>query len=162
MIDCPYCKQTANPDNNCACGYPIAGSKEDKCKFLQTKRIVIKATTDQTDTHIRRSRYVLFGVAGLCLASGLMNVNADSRELTIRILLVIIFTVLGIFVRKSPLVVSIIGTCAIVLTGFFGLAGIICLIMMLILLYISISDMKANEKIDKIDSLINKIENDQM
>ncbi|MFD1096002.1 hypothetical protein [Salegentibacter chungangensis] len=109
---CPACKATQiETRDTCGnCEYPFKGTEEERSlhigKFISRKSII-----DTSETAIKRSRNILFVLAGLNMLFILINVS-DPQFMVIDIILNFIlglaFLIFGFLIPKSPVVFTII------------------------------------------------------
>lgn len=165
MAECIYCgKALANSHTTCLiCSFPVQGTDEEKYKFLYLKSIPLQAEMSNVEDGLKKSRtsfYVAAGVAflsAILAAAGAVQVSKPGLTLAIVMLtaaLGIIFIVLGIFLKKSPLIISIIGFALALL---FLHGGILGIVIILLLAYGTWCAVKYNSAKRKFDTLSHKM-----
>ncbi|MCD8173888.1 MAG: hypothetical protein LUD76_10640 [Alistipes sp.] len=155
-MKCPFCNLPEKSGAaKCACGFPSAGTPEEKKAFLSTKMIVLRNEVDQSERHLQSARYMIWGVAGLALINAviLFAGPAESIYAVIPLVIGLIFVGLGVLFYKNPVVIC---TVAVVL-GFFvfsvSVASLVVLLVLGVGLYFAIQARNSARKQDALKRL---------
>ena len=146
-----------------ACGFPCHGSDGEKHKFLYMKSIPLRTEMDSAEEGVKKSRGALFVAAGIAFLNVLLGMSGvmtldDPRLNTVALILVglsgLIFLGLGIFIKKNPMIVSIIGLA---LAAALLHRSVLGIIIILVLAHGTWCAVKYNSTKHKFDTLSRKM-----
>ncbi|MDG1573429.1 hypothetical protein OZ410_13955 [Robiginitalea sp. M366] len=105
-ITCPACKSAQRePVDFCTrCRYPFLGTDAERARHIG-RIIEQKGVLVDVAVALKRSRYILFGIAGftvLALVIGLLAGTADLLGAGITLMLALVFFICGLFMERQP------------------------------------------------------------
>lgn len=157
-MNCPYCEQAVNTgaDKCVGCGFPLEGGPEEKTVFFKTKRLILKNEVDTAASHLRKGRYIIFGIAAFTGLAALVSHfygEAYENAFIAQIVLTAIFFALGVVFHKAPITVSIIALLLTVPTFNVSVLSGIIIVAIGTTLYFAIEDSKAKKRLARLDGL---------